>query len=247
MPISQLTLDGSFPIDDVFHSVNQAGVIRFIDAEDSFTLPAFQRLQGDLVNRFSLHERKINELVQAVNQVPILSGWDDSAYVKANGSRGFIGPVSGRSPTADNHLATKGYVDEQKSAISESLQNLTQVLGTLQGVRSVSSIWQYVVWSASEKILITLPLEGTISDEEAIIGMNLMEAIDVADSGDEKFVYRPVGELNGAVVDDYWLDGNSVKVLLPNRASFPTGYPAEYQRLMSPRGKKYKATVFLKT
>lgn len=247
MPISILNLDGSFPISDPHHQSNRAGIIRFIDGTDSLTLPAFQRYQGDVVNRFSLVESKLNEVITAISGNPSLSDWDDSAYVKTNGSSGFTKPVTGVSPVVPADLTTKGYVDLQLEQISLTVTNLASSVSQTRGIRSYSSIWVYVPWSASNKKIIQLDLTSEIPDHSKIISISVVEGIDVAESGAEQFLYRPVNQVTGAKVDDIWLDGSVVKLALPSSALYPTGYPPEYLSTMVVRARKYKATVVVES
>jgi len=245
MPLSLLSLDGSFPVEDAFHASNSLGQIRFFNATDALTLPALQRLQGDLVNRFILHEAKINSIVLAIADNPSLDDWDDSAYLKADGTVAFTEPVSGARPTNPSHLATKDYVDGEVVNLNESLTNISQALGNLQGVRSVSSPWVYSEWRAGQRVILSLPLSEEISDETKILSISVLEAIDTAQTGPENFTYRPVSAVIGARVDDIWMDRTTVKLAIPNNAIYPTGYPTEYSATMTPRARKYRATVYL--
>lgn len=245
MPLSLLNLDSSFPVEDAFHESNTLGQIRFFTAADSMTLPALQRLQGDLVNRFILHEDKINDIVLAIADNPSLDDWDDTAYLKIDGTRAFTAPVGGIRPTEPAHLTTKDYVDEGVTNLNESLTSLNQALSNLQGVRSISSIWVYSEWRAGQRVILELPLAEEIADETKILSVAVTEAIDVAQTGPESFIYRPVSAVIGARVDDIWMDQTTVKLAIPNNAIYPTGYPAEYTGTMTPRARKYRATVYL--
>lgn len=244
MPLSLLTLDGSFPIEDPFHASNSLGQIRFFNAADALTLPALQRLQGDIVNRFLRHEAKINDIVLAIADNPSLDDWDDSSYIRADGTRPFTEPVAGSRPTSPAHLATKDYVDGEVVNLNESLTNINQALGNLQGVRAVSTAWIYSEWRAGQRVILDMPLAEEISDESRILSIAVLEAIDIAQTGPENFVYRPISTI-GARVDDVWMDRTTVRLAIPNNAIYPTGYPAEYTTTMAPRARKYRATVYL--
>jgi len=49
-----------------------------------------------------------------------LSDDDHTQYIKADGTRAFTGVVTGVTPTADSHLATKLYVDNNSGGISDT-------------------------------------------------------------------------------------------------------------------------------
>jgi len=247
-----LNLDGSFPVADAYHATNTAGVIRFISAADPNTLSAHQRYQGDVVNRFRINEAKINEVIQAIVRHPVFSGWDDSAYTKVDGSRGFASPVSGVNPTDNSHLTTKEYVDNIATVMSDNVGSLEERLDNFNQTTVHYSDWVEHTWNASAKMRVSLPLSSSIPDLDKIVSITILEKLDTASpttaipNPPEQWIYRqvPIGGTVGAVVDDMWLDGSgNVNIVLPNTAFYKSGYDSVYEATQSVRTRFYRAVV----
>lgn len=259
MSATFLNLDRSLPVADAFHAGNRAGTLRYIDARDTFTLPAFQRIFGDIAHRFHLVEDAINAVVADIRTNPAFQSFDASVYPRADGTRGFDAPVPGQSPTIAAHLATKSYVDGQD-------QNTLAAVGILQTTfnnylaattRPFASAWTEVVWHAGQKDHLILPLvipPGVSPNFASTASVSIVERLDIAQpttgnpNPDPIYRYQTlaVGQAVGFRLDAVWLNPSTsaVHVLIPNIQVMPA-YPGvpEWGALSVPRSRYFKAVV----
>lgn len=255
--ISVLNLDNSYPVADPNHASNNAGTIRFIGAADAQNLNSLNRLQGDIQHKFSLHQSKINEIILALAGNPASASFDDSAYIKADGSRAFAAPVTGVTPTASGHFSTKGYVDGFLATIQGVLDaNTLAVQGLEERLpKAMSSPWTLHTWQPGQKQALSFTLSPAVYDLDDILSVSLLERLDVAQpteadpTPDPVYVYRylTAGIDVGFMVDDLWLDPNGVmKVLVPNSVFFASGHSeALYGPITSPQNRWLKAVALV--
>lgn len=80
---------------------------------------------------------------------------DHPQYPREDGSRGFSQPVPGQTPTADAHLATKGYVDGQKDTAWNTVKNGSQVTDSIHFEDNGDGTGQIVLHSNAAKTMPT--------------------------------------------------------------------------------------------
>lgn len=251
-----LNLDSSVPIEDAFHQTEAAasGVVRFLNANDANKLPAFQRVQGDLINRFKLIEAKINEIIRAAANGELGSDtFDGGIYSKLDGSAPFTEPVAGINPIRPEHLSTKAYVDDQIQLAQTQITEFAELLDTINETSAHYSAWTTYVWQAAVRQVISLSISPQISDINDIAGITLLEKVNVAvptvgnPSPTPRYLVRPVtmGQKNPFGVDDIWFDpeSNSVKVAVPNTAFYQVGYDQSYLSIQSVSFRQLRAVV----
>jgi hypothetical protein len=250
--ISLLNLDATLPVEDAYHSLNSAGIVRFLNASDANQLPALQRYMGDTVHRSTLLESKINEIILSFNLNPNLSSFDDSLFALVDGSHAFTAPISGVAPTASNHLATKSYVDSSDSIVQSQIQG---ALDAVQDVEAslplvMKSVWTEYEWMAGSKSHVTLTLSPIPTDVSDIVSIVVMERLNIGTIGLPNYVYVPLlhGQNTNFKLDAVWIDDSApevVNVLIPNEANYPSGYPDEsgYIALQVPTERHLRAIV----
>lgn len=233
--ISLLNLDQSYPVYDPYNSTNTVGEIRYINASDANGLSAMQRYMGDVFNRSLIVEKKVNELISAVNGTSIFGSenFDNTPYVLTDGTHPFTAPVKGVSPTDPLHLTTKGYTDNADNLLSASIQSLdavlNQVLLKIPLIRA--SNWLPYTWQAGAKTALTFTINQTYNDLSNLISMVLWERLNLGTVNAPNYVYQqlPIGGNTGFKVDAMWVDDTQtsmVNVLVPNDVFYPSGYPS---------------------
>ncbi len=253
-----LNLDQSLPdADPRTNASSLAGVLRFIDTNDDYTLDPMNRVCGDIAKRFFLHEGKINELVGLLNGQPTLTTFDNTPYVLTNGTHPFSNKVSGITPTLAAHLATKGYIDGLIGTTNGVVQALSATVLSLQEtVPSVCrSTYTEFVWSGGTPQVFDLIVTPSVVNLEKIIAITIMEKLDVAQptlsdpNPAAVWVYRQLihGTCgDGMRVDDTWMvDNSTVRVLLPSRSEYSPDYPSDsgYSAVANPRQRFLSAVV----
>ena len=224
-----LNLDTSYPVADSHHATNTAGIIRFFGPGDALTKDTINRVEGDIVHRFNLHQSKINELVQAVLANPAFT---NEMYVLVDGSKALSGPLESPAPTADGHLANKQYVDDAIDTVNGSLTVLSEGFATHQEVATVAwkSSWVSHTWvnGTRQKLSFAFPLDIA---KDAIVGIKILGRFNLDLDDANAVVYRDltVRTSGGPVVDDIWVEGSHVHAVIPNLtvySSYPsaTGY-----------------------
>lgn len=251
--ISLLNLDSSYPKEDSYHASNTAGVIRYINVSDAASgLSAMERYMGDVTHRFILVGDKINALINSFNSNPYTSGFDDTTYVKTDGTHPFTGPVGGVTPVDAADLATKGYVDEEVAGFEESLGIVnTRVTDlTAQVPLTRVSDWVEYTWSAGEKTALEFTLTPTQSDLTNIILISFIERLNLGTVEEPNYVYMQhmSGNMTNFKVDAIWIDdadGDVLHVLIPNDVKYIDGYPASsgYLDIQSFSERHLRATV----
>jgi hypothetical protein len=259
--LQQLNIDGSLPVSDAFNATNANGIIRYITAADAKSLPAMNRLQGDIANRTLIIAAAINQVIQLLNAQPFLISFDNTHYVLDDGAHPFVAPVAGIDPTASNHLSTRNYVDLSIANLTTIFDGLAAQLSTLQialPLYTFSPFTSYS-WSAGAKTIVTLTLDNAVVNPANIIGMMLIEQLNIGTLLAPVYVYRQLmhGTLGGSNgtgapgspagdgfhVDDFWLSSlTTVTVLIPNLSSYATGY-ASYG-LQAPVARSLRAVVW---
>ena len=251
-----LNLDSSLPSPDDYYNTSaaQAGVIRFLNASDPQKLPAFNRLQGDLVNRFILIESKINEIIVAAANGEFSSDtFDGGLYSRIDGSTPFTAPVKGIDPILPEHLATKDYVDDLVQTLNTSLTEFSEVLDTINETSVHYSAWTTHTWQATVKQIVSLTISPVVTDVNKIVGINLLERVNVAiptvgnPSPSPRFIVRhlTIDTKSPFGVDDMWFENNTVKVAIPNTAFYAFGYDKSYQSVQSVSFRQLRAVVTL--
>lgn len=254
MKLPILNLDGSYPISDSYHLGNKAGTVRFTDEGDSLSLPMLQRVEGDLVHRSKLVEASVNLIIDFINKSPVLAGFDDSPFLRIDGSRSLTRAIEcGEEPSRPKHLTTKSYVDSKISAANLSVTELANDLDAFKDsqAKAFKSGWQLYTWQAGRNTVVTLPITGTPSID-SIESITLLEKLDVAvptsSSPNPPPVYK-IRELSrglkGMAIDDYWFDEdtNTVKVLVPNVMSYEVYPGSGNSDLQTPRSRWLKAVI----
>jgi hypothetical protein len=246
--IQFLALDTSFPdADPRTSALSQSGLIRFIDDDDSNTIEAMNRFAGDLVNRFVIDERKINEIIEVLNGNPRLVTFDNTPYVLVDGTHPFTSPVEGVSPTSSNHLAPKGYVDDTVADLANTVQSLSSSLSdTATQIPAVRrSDWTEFEWMGGVKQVIDFTLATSVVNVEKVIAVYLMEELTLSDRRVYRQLYHGTSG-DGLRVDDLWLaDNNTVRALIPSTSSYSPGYPStsDYGLISTPVSRRLRAIV----
>ena len=256
--VTALNLYSAYPVEDAYHTGNTGGIIRYIDVRDSITLPAIQRLQGDIMHRFILVEKTINGLIEFLNANPLVAGLDDSIYLRVDGTRDFTQPVSGVDPTQGNHLSTRDYVDDSFNAVHAGAAAVSQSLAEYKSVTpyTFQSAWSEYTWHGGQKttVDITVPaLTGVgYPDYDRLVGIRILEKLDIAQPTSSVpnppavYVYRDRTAGNKAfAIDDYWAipASNLVRVLIPNFSGFDIYPGSGYEDLQSPRRRWLKVVI----
>lgn len=254
-----LNLDRSYPVYDAYHETNAAGTMRYIDGTDSFTLPVFQRIFGDVAHRFHLIEDAVNAVVNDLRANPAFQSFDASVYPRADGTRGFDAPVAGADPTIAAHLATKAYVDAQDQGVLATVGELQETFGAYltATTRPFSSNWTEAVWHAGQKDHLPLPLiipSGVSPNFAEVVSVTIVERLDIAQpttaNPSPAAIYRyqtlAVGQVVGFRLDAVWLNPTTatVHVLIPNSQVLPS-YPGvvDWSAIAVPRTRFLKAVV----
>jgi len=251
-----LNLDQSLPVQDDYYDTQAAksGVVRFLNASDPQKLPAFNRLQGDLVNRFKIVEAKINEIiVAAANGEFSNDTFDGGLYSRIDGSTPFTAPVSGIDPIQPEHLATKDYVDDLIQTLNTSITEFSEVLETINETSAHYSGWITHTWQAATRQIVSLPISPQVSDINKIIGINILERVNVSiptvgnPNPAQRVITRPLGinQRSPFGIDDIWFENNTVKVAIPNTAFYQFGYEQSYQSVQSVSFRQLRAVVTL--
>jgi hypothetical protein len=254
--VRALNLDASFPVYDPYYdsSLSLAGTIRFINASDANKLPALNRLQGDIVNRFRLVENKINEIIQAAaNGLLTSDTFDGSIYVRVDGLTSFTAPVSGVTPTLSEHLTTKAYVDAANADLNRAITEFSEVLETINETSVHYSSWVTHTWQAGVKQVFSIPISPQVSDLDKIANINVLEKVNVSiptvgnPNPEPRFIIRPitVGTRTPFGVDDIWFENNTVKLAIRNTAFYTDGYDSSYKGIQSVSFRQLRAVVTL--
>jgi hypothetical protein len=254
--VRALNLDDSFPISDPYYDTNLAlaGTIRFINSSDANKLPALNRLQGDIVNRFRLVESKINEVIQAAaNGLLTSDTFDGSVYARADGRTPFTAPIVGVTPSLGEHLTTRDYVDSVSASLNRAITEFSVVLETINETSVHYSSWTTHVWQAGVKQIFSIPILPQVSDIDNITNINILERVNVSvptvgnPNPEPRFIVRPVtvGTRTPFGVDDIWFENNTVKLAISNTAFYTDGYDSSYKGLQSVSFRQLRAVITL--
>lgn len=259
MALTAINLDDSYPIDDPNHETNTSGVVRFIDGTDANGLSAMQRYQGDMIHRSVLLEAKLNELIDSFNSNPYLKSFDSSTFLRTNGSNALTQPQAGVSPTADEHLTTKGWVAAQLATYQAQITALSAEIASLSSsLPSVrKSDWVEHTWSSGTKQHVEfslLPLSSAITDFtlDNVVSVSVVERLNLGTEETPVYTYISIvaGASTGFKIDSMWISDESpdvLNVLIPNDVFFPDGYPVSsgYEDITDPAvSRSLRATVF---
>lgn len=259
MALTAINLDDSYPIDDPNHATNTSGVVRFIDGTDANGLNAMQRYQGDMIHRSVLLEAKLNELIASFNSNPYLKSFDQSTFLRTNGSNALTQPQAGVDPTSGEHLTTMTWVATQLATYQEQITTLSTELAALSA--SLPSIrksdWVSHTWSSGTKQHVEfslLPLASTITGFtlDNVISISVVERLNLGTEETPVYTYISVvnGLSTGFKIDSMWVsdtDPDTLNVLIPNDVFFPDGYPVTsgYEDITDPAvPRSLRATVF---
>jgi len=233
MTISLLNLDTSYPVADSYHATNTAGVIRYVNASDANALSAMQRYMGDSFHRIRLVEDKLNAVITSFNTNPYTSGFDDTTFVKTDGTHPFTSPIPGVTPTLSSHLATKGYTDGSVATVQSSVAALSTQVDHLESILPLVRVsdWVDYTWSAGEKTHLTFTLTPTKADITDVVLMSITERLNLGTEESPQYIYMQYVAGNSAnfKIDALWLDDTNtdiLHVLIPNDVNYPDGYPA---------------------
>ncbi len=258
MALTPLNLDQTLPDDDSVRAANVAGIIRWLTSADPRTLGTMNRVLGDLGHRSFLLESKINEIVILIGQLAALPTLLNIMLI--DGTTGFTGPVQGVDGTGPNTLITRAgaaaLVGAQLDAIVSTVGLLADRLSDLETGAPINhySEWVEHVWNAAVPNYIDLTFTPAITAIDRVVGINIVEKLDVAQPTIQTpdptpiWRYRPavVGSSRGATIDDAWLlDASTLRLLLPSTsaysaATYPTG--AAYD-LPGARQRFFRASV----
>jgi hypothetical protein len=254
--VKLLNLDPSFPVYDAYYDsgMSLGGTIRFVSAADANKLPAINRLQGDIVNRFKLIENKINEVISAAsNGILVSDTFDGSIYSRVDGSMPFLSPVSGVDPSQSNHLTTKSYVDDVKIELNRAITEFSDALNTVNETSIHYSGWVTHAWQAGVKQVVSIPILPQVTDADAIANIVVLEKINVSiptvgnPDPEPRYIVRPItiGTMTPFGVDDVWYESNAVKIAIPNTAFYTDGYDPSYKGVQSVSFRQLRAVVTL--
>jgi hypothetical protein len=232
MSISLLNLDTTYPVADSYHETNTSGVIRYVNASDANGLASMQRYMGDAFHRVRLIEDKINSVIGSFNANPYTSGFDDSVYVKTSGANAITGVQIGVTPTATNHLATKGYIDTSIATVQASVAEVGAQVGTIQAQIPLTRVsdWVPYVWSAGSKTHLTFTLTPAKDDISDVALISIIERLNTGTEEEPSYTYMQyvAGNSTNFKIDAMWLsdsDGQTLNVLVANDVFYPGGYP----------------------
>lgn len=117
---------------------------------------------------------------------------DLSRYVLIDGSRGFTGAVSGITPTSDNHLATKAYVDSNSNGSNANFIQFTTGAGssgvyTLTGADGI-----YLYTGISGYLVIGNTGVGLAVDSRSVTGSIIPDSNGVYSLGASSFKFNNI-------------------------------------------------------
>jgi len=235
--IAKLNLDHTFPVEDSHHATNTAGVIRFLNITDPFHLPVFNRVFGDVVNRFILIEEALNGMVLELTGNPLFKTFDDSPYIKTDATRPFLNPIAGVDPVTADHLVTKRHSDQQVSEVLQVVGDLETAFNEYRtaGTRPFYSAWRSHVWDAGLRQHVVFPLvetPGITPNFADLTSVALIEKVNIAQPSVQNPTPPPIyryqtlvtGSETGFRIDACWLDPETrtVHAAIPNRAFYPS-------------------------
>jgi hypothetical protein len=236
-----LNLDASMPSGYTAQEtlVAASGAIRFIGLEDVNGLAAITRLTGDLLNRMKILETRLNTLTYVLKQNPSLAIFDNGSYVMTDGTHPLTQPLDVPNPssgsTGETHAVNRRYLELVADALEERiavLEGTTTEEADPVGLLRYTSDWLEVSWTANVKELLSFTVTPILPalDLNKIIGLTVAQRLDVAlaDAPTPNYIYRVLsssGTRHGYTIDDVWVEPpNTVKVVIPNKSLYPTGY-----------------------